>query len=415
MSIVSDISAYIRSGETTDQKLGLEIEHFIIDKDGHQIGFNAISSLIEEVGNSLHAPLHFIDGYVVGYNTKEYAVSLEPSCQFEISINPYSDINEISRIYKEFIDLWKPIFSARGYKIKTFGNLPNVELGIVSPDEIPLSPKKRYEFMNKHFLQTGKYGKHMMRASASTQISIDYSSEEDMIRKVRILQKLAPIIMILLESKSDPASTMKGVPDKPHLFRTQQWDDLDPDRTGFIPGSFDQGFGYDSLSDTIFNTPLILYPDKDGTIYVENKSAKNLFEDSVINKEDLTAERKKQLIEHFISMGFFHFRIKTYIEIRVADSVPIEKALGYVALIKGIVYSNDNLDILEKELADINTIDSIELAIEEIEKKGFDATIYHGKTVGAWADYLITLAENGLDDNDKEYLKNVRTFWNNSN
>ncbi len=102
-------------------------------------------------------------------------------------------------------------------------------------------------------------------------------------------------------------------------------------------------------------------------------------------------------------MGFFHFRIKTYIEIRVADSVPIEKALGCVALIKGIVYSNDNLDILEKELADINTIDSINQAIEEIEKKGFDVAIYHGKTVGTWADYLITLAEKGLDNNDKEY------------
>ena len=52
-------------------------------------------------------------------------------------------------------------------------------------------------------------------------------------------------------------------------------------------------------------------------------------------------------IEHFLSMGFFHFRIKKYIEIRVSDSVPIKKALYYVALIKGIVYSEQNLDLLE--------------------------------------------------------------------
>ncbi|MBR3645836.1 MAG: hypothetical protein IKN54_05410 [Lachnospiraceae bacterium] len=413
MCIVKDISNYIRNGETNFQKLGLEIEHFVIDKNGDQIGFDEISSLIKEVGNKLNAPLHYIDGYVVGYNTKEYAISLEPSCQFEISISPYSDISEIKRIYNEFINLWEPIFTERGYSIKTFGNLPKVELGIITPDDIPLSPKKRYEYMNKHFAQTGKYGKHMMRASASTQISIDYSSEEDMVRKVRLLQKLSPIFMIMLESKTDAASTMKDAPDKPHLLRIQQWDDLDSARTGFIPHSFDDDFGYDSLSNIIYNTSLILYPDSTGTVYVADQSAKDLFNSSVIKEENLTESQKKQLIEHFISMGFFHLRIKTYIEIRVADSVPINRALGYVALIKGLMYSNNNLDRLELDLADIDSIEVITNAIESIEKNGFDAIIYHGKSAADWADYLISLASNALYDKDKEYLNNVRAFWNN--
>lgn len=414
MSIVNDISNYIRSGETHSQELGLEIEHFIIDENGDQIGFDEVSSLINEVGSKLNAKLQYVDGFVVGYTTDEYAISLEPSCQFEISIFPYSDISEIGRIYHDFTSLWEPIFSSRGYSIQTFGNLPKVELGIITPSDIPLSPKKRYEYMNKHFLKTGKYGQYMMRASASTQVSIDYSSEEDMIRKVRLLQKLSPIFMILLESKSDANSTMKDAPDKPHLFRIQQWHDLDSDRTGFIPRSFDSDFGYDALSELIYNTSLILYPDSTGTIYVDTKSAKDLFEDSTINEEDLSDSRKKQLIEHFISMGFFHLRIKTYIELRVADSVPIDKALGYVALIKGLVYSDENLDTLESKLADINSFDIISDAVEAIEKDGFDATIYHGKTAGDWADYLISLASGGLDDNEKEYLENVRTFWNNS-
>ena len=412
MSFTKDISNYIRNGETTSQRLGLEIEHFIVDKNGDQIQFDEISSLIESVGNKIHASLHYIDGYVVGYNTKEYAISLEPSCQFEISISPYSDISEIHRIYKDFRTLWEPIFKARGYSIKTFGNLPKVEQGIITPDDIPLSPKKRYEYMNKHFLKTGKYGKHMMRASASTQISIDYSSEEDMIKKVRILQKLSPIFMILLENKADEHSTLKDSPDKPHLLRIQQWDDLDSARTGFLPHSFDDDFGYDSLSNLIYNTPLILYPDSDRTVYVADKSAKDLYDSSVIKNEELI-DRKKQLIEHFISMGFFHLRVKTYIEIRVADSVPIDRALGYVALIKGLIYSDENLNILNDKLADITSANDIYNAIEEIKKEGFSATIYHGKTAANWADYLISLASNGLEDKDKEYLNNVRTFWNN--
>ena len=54
-------------------------------------------------------------GYPVGYYTGEYSTSLEPSCQFEISINPYSDLEKIKGIYNEFRTLWEPVFSARGY------------------------------------------------------------------------------------------------------------------------------------------------------------------------------------------------------------------------------------------------------------------------------------------------------------
>ena len=413
MCFTKDISNYIRNGETSSKKLGLEIEHFIIDKNGDQIEFDEISSLVESVGNKIDASLHYTDGYVVGYNTNEYVISLEPSCQFEISVLPYSDISEIHRIYNDFRALWEPVFEERGYSIKTSGTLPKVEYGIITPDEIPLSPKKRYEYMNKHFLETGKYGKYMMRSSASTQVSVDYSSEEDLIRKVRILQKLSPIFMILLENKNDANSTMKDSPDKPHLLRIQQWDDLDPARTGLLPHTFDDNFGYDSLADIIYNTPLILYPDSDGTVYVADKSAKDLFNLSVIKKAELTDDRKKQLIEHFISMGFFHLRVKTYIEIRVADSVPIERALGYVALIKGLVYSDENLRILDEKLDDIAEDDDIYNAIEEIKKEGFNAKIYHGKTAANWADYLISIASNVLESKDKEYLNNVRTFWNN--
>ncbi|SFB30810.1 glutamate--cysteine ligase [Acetitomaculum ruminis DSM 5522] len=407
MCFLKDISDYIRNGETTSQRLGLEIEHFIVDENGDQIKFDEISSLIEKVGNEIQASLHYIDGYVVGYNTDEYAISLEPSCQFEISISPYSDIKKIADVYRKFIALWEPIFTKRGYSIKTFGNLPKVELGIITPDDIPLSPKKRYEYMNRHFLKTGKYGKYMMRASASTQISIDYSSEEDMIRKIRLIQKLSPVFMILLESKTDENSTLKDAPDRPHLFRIQQWDDLDSDRTGFIPHSFDNDFGYDSLSNLIYSTSLILYPESDKTLYVADKSARDLFESLVIKEDDLSDKRKKQLIEHFISMGFFHLRVKTYIEIRVADSVPIDKALGYVALIKGLMYSKKNLDILEHALSDINSIEAINKAVDEIEKNGLNANIYHDKTAADWAEYIILLASNELDDEDKEYLKCV--------
>ena len=314
------------------------------------------------------------------------------------------------RIYEDFVTLWTPVLKARGYHLETKGNLPLVEQGVIDPDDIALSPKKRYKYMDSYFRHSGRYGKYMMRASASTQVSVDFRSEEDMVRKLNILQKISPVLMIAMENKTDPDSTLKEHPDKPHLFRIQEWDDLDPSRTGFYPHSLEEGFGYDSVADTILHTPLILLTDDGVTTDVGSETAEDLFARGLIREETLDITRERSLIEHFISMGFFHYRVKKYIEIRVADSVPLDRALGYVAILKGIVYSDDNLSALEKELADVDTAEKIQQAVEDIERDGYNAVVY-GRKATEWAAHLYELALDKLPDTDKEYLENVRAFW----
>ena len=410
MSIKDSIVRYIRDGESVSQGLGLEIEHFVVNDAGVQIEFHEVSSIIEKMAGILNAKIIYMDGYPVGYVTDNYSITLEPACQFEISINPYLDIETIKSIYEDFVTLWTPVLKARGYHLETKGNLPLVEQGVIDPDDIALSPKKRYKYMDSYFRHSGRYGKYMMRASASTQVSVDFRSEEDMVRKLNILQKISPVLMIAMENKTDPDSTLKEHPDKPHLFRIQEWDDLDPSRTGFYPHSLEEGFGYDSVADTILHTPLILLTDDGVTTDVGSETAEDLFARGLIREETLDITRERSLIEHFISMGFFHYRVKKYIEIRVADSVPLDRALGYVAILKGIVYSDDNLSALEKELADVDTAEKIQQAVEDIERNGYNAVVY-GRKATEWAAHLYELALDKLPDTDKEYLENVRAFW----
>lgn len=407
MSILQDIYDYIKTGETDTENFGLEIEHFILDEDGNQIGFDEITPLIERIGQEITAEIIYVDGFSVGYVNEKYSVSLEPSCQFEISINPYSSLTVIESVYREFLELWEPVFRERGYSIVTSGNLPSVEQGKVHPDEITLTPKKRYQYMDAYFRQSGKYGKYMMRASASTQVSVDYSSESDLVRKLRVLQKISPVLMLMMENKTVAGSTLPDVPDKPHLFRIQEWDDLDPDRTGFFPHSMEADFGYEQIANVVYRTPLILLTDNGTTSYVGNKNAEDLLNEGVIAEEELDQTRRKNLTEHFLSMGFFHFRIKKYIEIRVADSVPINKALGYVALLKGIVYSDQNLTLLEEELSDIDTIDKIQDAVIKIEKDGHDAVIYHNITAAQWAARLVQISSEAILEQERKYLAYV--------
>lgn len=406
MAFLEEIADYIRKGESPEKNLGLEIEHFVVDDNGDQIGFEEISNLIFEVGNRLGAEIHYMDGYPVGYYNGEYATSLEPACQFEISINPYSDLKDIAEVYRKFRNLWEPIFKERGYHFENGGNLAKVESGEIVPDKIPLSPKSRYKYMNRYFESSGKYGKYMMRASASTQISIDYESEEDLVKKLRVLQKISPVLMIMMENKSVESFTLDD-PAKSHLLRIQEWDDLDPERTGYLEGSLNEDFSYEKMAGLIYHTPLILLTDNGETIDVGHLSAEELVKKHFIEENGLDEKRKTKLIEHFMSMGFFHFRVKKYIEIRVADSVPIEKALGYTALIKGLIYNAQTLDYLDRELGEIKTIPEINKAVEEIEKDGFNALIYNGRTAAEWASQLKVLAGKNLFEDEGKYLEYV--------
>lgn len=288
-----------------------------------------------------------------------------------------------------------------------------MEAGEIVPDVIPLSPKSRYRFMNNYFESSGKYGKYMMRASASTQVSIDYASEEDMVRKLRVLQKISPILMIMMENKSNEDFTL-GDSSKSHLLRIQEWDDLDPERTGYLKGSLDEDFGYSKMAEVIYKTPLILLTDNGETIDVGHLSAEELINTQVIYENELGEERKKRLIEHFMSMGFFHFRVKKYIEVRVADSVPIEKALGYAAILKGLIYDEETLHNLEERLRQVDSLDTVNHVVDLIERNGFDAKIYEGKKAGEWVNELADIAASNLSEEEGKYLNYVRTVWGNS-
>ncbi|MCR5546808.1 MAG: hypothetical protein K6F30_10085, partial [Lachnospiraceae bacterium] len=95
---------------------------------------------------------------------------------------------------------------------------------------------------------------------------------------------------------------------------------------------------------------------------------------------------------------------KKFIEIRVADSVSIKKALGYVALIKGIVYSDLNMELLEKELKDVQDTDMIQDAIDRIKKEGKEAIIYHKRSAKKRINRLKTMAQRGLSESERRYL-----------
>lgn len=90
-------------------------------------------------------------------------------------------------------------------------------------------------------------------------------------------------------------------------------------------------------------------------------------------------------IEHMLSMVFPDVRLKNYIEIRMADSLPKEEAFAYTALIRDIFYGG-NISKIRRYLGN-PTEEEIAQAKENVISYGEDGMIY-GRKAGEIFAYL---------------------------
>lgn len=388
---IQKIVTYITDGTNDAHRLGLELEHLIYNEEYRVIPYKQMASCLVQFAEKVGGKPYILDGKLLGVEADGYALSLEPGCQLEISIEPLGDVNEIRRIYDAFREVADPIFDACGYRLHEGAVLPFIASGEQSVDDIELLPKERYRVMDAHFRKSGTCGAYMMRASASTQVSVDFSSEEDALRKVRILEKLAPLMMLLTENRDGLPYDRRW---QPHLIRSQIWRDVDPVRCGYLQDSLSENYSFADYAGYIYHSDSILIREHGVLHPTEGKSAAEWYSDRPI--ED---------VDYLLSMYFPHVRIKKYIEYRIADSMPIGDAIDYASMIRAIVYNEDVLCAVEQMFAEVHTVQELERAETAVTSDGYRASIY-GRPVLEWLDELFDRIRKGI--HDPEELERIR-------
>lgn len=379
---IESIADYIRSGSKSSESIGVEIEHFVTDSANHAVSYygeNGVEKILLKIEYAFDKKI-YSQGHLIGLSNDSFHITLEPAAQLEISIEPCSKISEIESKYNEFLKIIKPVLANYGYSLSMLGYRP---LGMV--DELELIPKKRYEYMDEYFKASGRYGKNMMRGTASTQVSIDFSDESDCIRKLRLANILTPIFSFIC----DNAPIFEGKHYGGRMLRSVIWSSVDSRRCGIIPHSMDKDFSFGKYAEYILNTPAILDEKNNCT---GNKTFGELY--PVMTESQ---------IEHALSMVFPDVRLKKYIEIRPADSMPIEYVLSYAAFVKGIFLSVTAACDYFGEISE----DDIEAAKNELINNGFNANIY-GKRVTDILDFLTKSAEKSLNNDERKYLNKIK-------
>ena len=374
-----------------DSKLGVEVEHFIVDPaNGRQavpyLGENGVREILKKLKARYPQAQALEDDDFFGFSVPEFNITLEPAAQLEISIASTVSVRESGLIYLGFRRNLDEILAEHGYEAVTAGGSP-----VSRVQDMTLIPKERYYLMNEHFLSTGTGGMEMMRGSASVQVSIDYSSEENFRRKFQAAYFYGPLFKILC----DNLPVFQGEPVETHLKRTDIWRRVDPDRCGIVPDIFKPTYGYGDYADFLGAMPPIFLKEEGRVIPTGFKSVAEIFEDKEFTDEDLN---------HIISMAFPDVRLKQYIEIRVADSVPGPFMLAYTALIKGILYTDEGLDDAHEWITKCHfTTEDLEQIEDELMQHGWDGVIY-GLPVTEAAAALLDIARRHLPDDEKDFL-----------
>ena len=364
------------------QKLGVEIEHFIVHEDtGASVTYYeecGVVYLLHEIES--YYPRHYYEGeHLLGLYNNDCSISLEPAGQLEISIVPKESIRVIQKIYQTFLRQLLPVLQRCGYRLVTLGYQP-----VSRADDLPLIPKKRYDYMDQYFQSSGTRGRNMMRGTAATQVSIDYCCEKDFQRKYKSAYLLMPALKLL----TDNTPVFEGAPYQGCLARTYIWNNVDSVRCGMIPGTFRPDFGFRSYAEYLWNLPLIFLPPPEGSVYTGSRPVKDIWKDHLITPED---------VEHILSMTFLDVRVKHYVEIRGADSMPFEYVMAYLALIKGLFFKPE---VLEELLAQYPVTEQNILDAENhLMKKGYDSEIY-GQPASVFLWKLLDLAEDHLEDGE---------------
>lgn len=352
--------------------VGLEVEHFITGTDGSPVSFEQVQQVMKALQQTGDVPV-VMDGEYVGFYNDAYALSLEPACQLEISIFPQPSVSRLMAVYEGFAARMHRALAQQGLRGYNLGYHPTRRASA-----LPLIPKKRYEVMDRYFQKRGNHGMQMMRATASTQVSVDYYSEQDFVRKYRVACLIAPLLALL----TDNAPVYEGQPNHAYSVRTSIWNDVDPDRCGILPILMDEDFGFEKYADYILQKPLVVSRRGPRTEGVGRKSAFEVYP-SAMGREE---------IEHVLSMFFFDVRLKSYIEIRVADSMPAAYVAGYAEMVKAILSSPAAQDGILRHYAGA-TVEDIEAAKVGICCNGYKAQVY-GRPVADEVAWLMAQAKS---------------------
>jgi glutamate--cysteine ligase len=370
-------------------RIGTEHEKFVFTLENNNPvpyeGRRSIRALLEGMQHLLGWEPIQENGNVIGLFdvTGGGAISLEPGGQFELSGAPLETVHQTCSELMAHLAQVKEVARPLGIGFLGLGMTPNWNRA-----EIPMMPKGRYRIMTAYMPKVGSHGLDMMYRTCTVQTNLDYSSEADMVKKLRVSLALQPVATAMFAN----SPFTEGKPNGFLSFRSEIWRDTDPDRSGMLPWAFEPGMGFERYVDYALDVPMYFVKRGDRYIDVAGQSFRDLMQGRL---PGLRGERAtiSDWANH-ISTIFPEVRLKRYLEMRGADGGPWRRLPALPAYWAGLLYDDDSLDAAWDLVKDW-TAEERQKFRDDVPKLGFRA-MAAGQSALEIAKRTLAFARNGL-------------------
>jgi len=389
-----ELISWIAAGEKPESsfRIGTEHEKFPFYRSDlapvpyeGRAGAGGIRALLEGMQQRLGWEPILDAGHIIGLAGPDGggAISLEPGGQFELSGAPLASLHETqSELAAHLADV-KAVAAPHGIGFVALGASP-----LWTRAETPVMPKGRYKIMANYMPKVGTRGLDMMFRTCTVQVNLDFATEADMVRKLRVSLALQPLATALFGSSPFLERKLNGF----QSMRSEIWRDTDNARSGMIAFAFDEGMSYEGYVDWALDVPM--YFVKRGDIYHDVAGA---------SFRDLLAGRLPQLPgeratisdwANHLSTLFPEVRLKRFLEMRGADAGPPEMLTALSAFWVGLLYDRSALDAAW-DLVKGWSAQERQALRDAVPKLGLAATVA-GRPLSDMAVEILALSRAGL-------------------
>ena len=385
-SVAQLIDEFHRASKPRERwKIGTEYEKLAVDaRTGRAAPFagpRGIERVLVRLAERFGWEPREEEGAVIALARDGASITLEPGGQIELAGKPLATLHgtreEVTTHVHELVTVAREL----GLAILGLGCQPLSTL-----DEIVWVPKQRYRIMREYMTRVGTLGHRMMKQTATVQANIDFEGERDAMQKLRIGMGIAPIVNAIFANSPLVDGDASG-----HLsFRGHVWTDTDRARCGLLPFAFRDGATFSDYVEWALDVPLYFIL-RDGR-YVTGVTGVPFRR---FLAEGWRGERATMddWSLHLTTL-FPEVRLKSFIELRSADSQPPERVLALPALVKGLFYTADcqeaGLDLVRRW-----SVDECRDLYAEVTRGGLAARM-RGIRVAELAREVLAIASEGL-------------------
>ncbi|OJT27390.1 glutamate--cysteine ligase [Archangium sp. Cb G35] len=389
---VDMLLAGFRSAEKPPSQhlLGLEHEKFVYPVQSARPvpyeGPSGIGALLERLAPNGYTPFRETPASpAIALQKGMLTISLEPGGQLELSGSPLRTAREAHAENLAHLAEVKAAAGPLGLRLVALGYRP-----FATTADMPWMPKTRYLAMRQSLPERGRLALNMMLMTSTGQVSLDWSSEADCVRKTVLTARLAPLMVALYAN----SPIVDGKPSGYMSFRNRVWDEVDPTRCGYLRSFFDGSFSYRAYVDWALDAP-ILFLRRRGE-YLRPKMTfrqfmKDGFEGAPADMSDWT--------DH-LSTLFPEVRLKKVMEVRGADCVSAPMTGALAALWRGLLYGPGAMDEAEKLLPQLSYEEH--LAFHDTARRQGLAGRLRDQEIHRLAGEMVAIARRGLERLDRE-------------